>query len=135
MATHSSAREGRAVYGVVDVMNIEPSDNTQWEFLDGTRPLYPKELAINKIMGCAITSFEINDSGRTKNVKIVSTVPAEGLVRSVKKMMNLVKWQPVGEGILPGEEQRVMRLNFCMSDVSNDEALALCAKVSKLPCE
>ena len=135
IATQSSAVENRALYGFVDVMYIEPSNNSQWEFHDGKWPIYPKELAMKRIMGCAITSFVINGSGRTENIKMVSTIPAEGLARPVKKMLNQVKWQPVEEGSQPGEEQRITRFNFCMSEVSNEEARALCAKVSKLPCE
>lgn len=126
---------GRNIYGYVDVVDIEPMDNAQWELRDGKQPRYPKELVTKGVMGCAIASFGINDSGRTENVKVVSTAPTEELARPVKKMMNQVRWQPVEEGGQPGEEQRVMRLNFCMSQVSGEEAGALCARISKLPCE
>ena len=133
--TQVSASERRSMYGVVEVENIEPSENAQWEFLENTRPLYPKELAMSKVMGCAITSFEISDSGQTKKVRVVSSVPIKGLEKPVGRMIKQVKWQPVVEGDSPGEERRVMRFNFCMSEDSNEEAHALCAKVSKLPCE
>ncbi len=125
----------KSIFLVLETKDIKPAEGALWKFAENSKPVFPEDLAVGKFIGCAVISFVVSDSGRTKKTEVVNTVPAGRAARSVRKVMRKVRWQPVVEGSSPGEEQRLMRLDFCMSGDSNEAAEELCEDLAKMACE
>ncbi len=135
ITSNATAVKVSTLHSKVAVLNIEPSEDVHWEIIGSSKPIYSKELAVAKYTGCAITSFEISDTGSTSNVKIVKAVPSRKVNRHLYKIMRKVKWRAVEKGTSPESQQRTIRLDFCMSDVSNYDVQQQCREMAKLPCE
>ncbi len=133
--TIALAAKRTVIHMKVGVENIEPSEDIHWELIGRHKPTYSRELATSKFTGCAITSFEISESGSTKKVKIIKAVPAGKITRHLNKIMRKVKWRAVEEGSTPESQQRTLRLNFCLSKISNADVQQQCKELAKLPCE
>jgi len=98
-------------------------------------PRYPIELARNGIEGCALLSFDINESGKTKNVELIRSTPKKKLGKQAKKLLKKWKWQPFDNQVIKSVQRRVIRLDFCMGGESIEQAQQLCRQQAQLDCD
>ncbi len=130
----STSSIAKNIYGDVQVTDIEPVNNFNWERANKNTPKYPIELARSGIRGCAVLSFNISDSGKTENVKIITSIPKKHLGKYSRKMLKKWKWIPASSVAEIAPEKRTLRLDFCMGGESTEQSQIACKQQTQLAC-
>ena len=136
--------KNRQVHLEVKTTNLEPTTNAAWSLSEEEASLYHKELAISKIEGCAILSFEISTEGKVKEIEVVKTKlydnsknkknrNSKKLRKYSKKAIRKLKWSIANKNP-DNSEKRVMRLDYCM-DKTWELVSMECAKRVESTCE
>lgn len=121
-------------YGTVHLSHLEPTkDAAVWLRALQAVPAYPRELAQQGIVGCGVFKVVVDEAGKTDSIEMVSSVPARGIERPVKKVIDGWEWQNVSGGENVAEE-KLIRLDFCMGGSSPEEAEQLCVAQSQYAC-
>ncbi|RUO68753.1 energy transducer TonB [Idiomarina ramblicola] len=129
------AAQGKNI-GTVHLTHVSPSeDNAVWLRENQITPMYPMELARNGIAGCGVFKVIVDESSKTEEVTLVSSVPQEVIVKLASKVIESWDWK-VAEGHTAKREEKTIRLDFCMvANSSDEEAKRQCVAQSKLVCE
>ncbi|ABZ77176.1 TonB family protein [Shewanella halifaxensis HAW-EB4] len=126
--------QAKNVYGEVLLTEVEPSTQKVWH-REGNKPHpYPIEFAQAKLQGCAVLSFDISEEGHTENVEVISSVPNRHLGKNSRKEVKRWRWQPLDTELQATAEKRVLRIDYCLSDVSEEQSLAQCQRQAQLNC-
>jgi len=137
LCSSTSLAANKRIYGDVHVKNIEPIENFIWERANKNTPKYPIELARSGIRGCSVLTFDISQSGKTKNVDIISSQPNKHVGKYARKMLKKWKWVPASSSSsekFATSEKRTLRLDFCMGQSSLEESQQACAQQAKMTC-
>ncbi len=108
------ATSANANYSDVKLTHIKPEKvDAQWIRTQLFTPRYPMKLAMKAIVGCSVFKVIVDESGKTSNVELVSSVPKKVISKPAKKLIKSWEWKNVsGEPSLA--EEKLVRLDFCM---------------------
>ncbi len=134
IASVSALAKNKTFYADVQVTDVAPTSGFIWERANQNTPKYPIELARSGIMGCAVLSFDISDSGKTENVEVINSLPKKHLGKYSRKMLKKWKWVPASTIAETTTEKRTLRLDFCMGGESTEQAQRACKQQTKLAC-
>ena len=124
----------QTVFGSALLTEYEPPADAYWTIEEHTTD-YPGELAQEQVTGCLVANVEVSRSGKTKFRGIEKSFPATGLERPFKRSINRIRWVPVDDALPGKEEQRQIRIDFCMSYESTMSARRQCVQSALQPCE
>lgn len=124
----------QTLFGSALLTEYEPPEDAYWKIEDNTMK-YPQELAQEQITGCLIARVEVSKSGKTKLRDIEKSFPPSGLERPFKRSINRIRWVPADDSLPGVEEERRIRIDFCMSYESTMAARAQCVQSVQTACE
>ncbi len=128
------ATSANANHADVKLTHIKPEKaDAQWIRAKQFTPRYPMELAMKGIAGCGVFKVTVDENGKTGNVELVSSIPKKVIYKPAKKVIRSWEWKNIS-GAPNLVEEKLIRLDFCMSGKTEDEAKARCAEQSKLEC-
>jgi outer membrane biosynthesis protein TonB len=96
--------------------------------------MIPIELARSGTRGCTLLSFDICESGKTKNVEVLKPFPKKNIGKYTRNMLKKWKWVPVSTEGVPISEKRIIRLDYCLGDQSAEESQAFCKQQAQVVC-
>jgi outer membrane biosynthesis protein TonB len=124
----------KKIHADIQLTHITPSkENAVWARKKQTSPIYPIDLARNGIEGCGIFKVQISETGQTKNIELVSSIPSKKIFKASKKIIKKLKWQETKHGISKAQE-KVIRLDYCIGGESFQEVQKRCIEQTKLSC-
>lgn len=123
-----------AIFGTAQLQAHEAPPDAFWAIRDPDFP-YPRDLAKEGVTGCLIAEMDVTKSGKSKNVEIVYSFPGGNMERAFKRSLNRIRWVPIDEDRESQEEQRQVRVDFCASFASQEEARAICDMNAALGCD
>ncbi|WP_181898422.1 energy transducer TonB [Alteromonas aestuariivivens] len=117
----------------VQIRFLETEGTPIWsrEQLEPVR--YPRALAFKSIAGCGIFRIIIDERGKTKEVSMISGMPAEGLELPAVEMIRSWTWVNTS-GSQGDEETKLVRLDFCFGGRNEEEAKLLCEAQTQMSC-
>ncbi len=122
-------------YGDVQITHLEPiKANALWVREKQVTPMYPFEMAKKGIAGCGIYKVTVNQNGETEKVQQVTSLPARGLAKPAKKLIKKWQWKNVS-GKPAANEEKLVRLDFCLGGNTVEEAQARCEQQAKFDCK
>lgn len=123
-----------AIFGTALLADYDVPEDAYWTIRDPDFP-YPRELAEDAVSGCLVAEMTVTKSGTSKNVDIIRSFPASGIERPFKRTMNRIRWVPLDDSKEKREEVRRVRIDFCVSFASQEDARNQCAFSILQPCE
>ncbi|MGX5914211.1 energy transducer TonB [Aliidiomarina sp. Khilg15.8] len=121
-------------FAAVELTHLEPTkDQAHWVRSKQVTPLYPRELAMQGIVGCGVFKVNVDENGKTNDIELVSSVPADVIQKPATSVIRGWEWQNVSDKISTAEE-KLMRLDFCMGGASQEDAQARCKEQAKMQC-
>lgn len=121
-------------YAAVELTHLDPTqDDAQWVRANQVMPLYPRELAMQGVNGCGIFKVKVDEDGRTDDIELVSSVPADIIQKPAASVIRSWKWENVSDQNDAAEE-KLLRLDFCMGGSSQEDAQAQCIEQAKMAC-
>lgn len=122
------------IHANVKLTYIKPEKaNAQWVRAKQFTPRYPMKLAMQGVTGCGVFKVTVNESGKTEDVKVISSIPKTVIDKPAKKVIKSWQWKNVTDKTNVPEE-KLIRLDFCMGGKTQAEALSRCEKQAKLAC-
>ena len=130
----SAASAQQAVFGTATLQDYAVPEGAFWTIRDPNFP-YPRELAEDGVNGCLIAEVTVTKSGKSKDIEVIRSFPDQGLDRVFKRSLNRIRWVPMTDGGEKREEVRQVRIDFCASYASQEDARRICAYSGQQPCE
>lgn len=126
--------QAKNIYAEVLLTDVEPTTQKLWH-REGNKPhSYPVAFAQAKLQGCSILSFDISEEGYTENIEVISSVPNRHLGKYSRKEIKRWRWQQIDTGLQGKAEKRVLRVDYCLTDVSAEQTLEQCQQQAQLKC-
>ncbi|MEM7419343.1 MAG: energy transducer TonB [Pseudomonadota bacterium] len=123
------------VFGAVEITHLSPEKAERiWEREKQVMPRYPKAMAMKSVRGCSVFKFDVTEEGKVKNLELVSSLPEAKHFKPVKKLIKGWDWKVI-EGKAKANEQKLVRLDFCMNRESSESVEAQCKAQTQLACE
>ncbi|MCK8044009.1 energy transducer TonB [Shewanella sp. 1CM18E] len=123
----------KSIYGEVLVTSQQDQNSKLWSRSSEKQTQYPIELARASVTGCSVISFDISEEGRAENLKVESSVPNKPLAKFALKAVKRMDWELLGENAARAEKQ-IIRLDYCLGDISTEATKEQCAKQVLLNC-
>ncbi|PCI62776.1 MAG: energy transducer TonB [Gammaproteobacteria bacterium] len=114
----------KKVFADVQLNKIQPQQSL-WRNKVGQKILYPIEFARAHLKGCAVVSFDISVAGKVKNIKVINT-SSKKLAKATTKLVKKWRWQLANKTATAQQEQRLLRFDFCLGDISQAETEQFC---------
>lgn len=122
-------------YGSVELTHLEPTKaESTWLRKKQFMPRYPMELAMKGIVGCGIFKVEVDEKGKTQNITLLNSLPKRVISRPAIKVMKKWDWV-LAEGKTAKSEEKLLRLDFCISGNSQQESEERCKQQAAMTCE
>lgn len=117
----------------------EPVDESQketspapWQRANFHPLLYPRDMALRGIEGCAVYKTTISKDGDVEALDVTRSVPGNLKKSTLLQPAKLIKWQ-IPPGAESAHEVKEFRINFCMGE-NQSGAKARCEQFAALPC-
>ncbi len=130
-----NAAKRNVQFADVRLTHLEPkSSDATWVREDQTSPLYPVAYAKRGVSACGIFNVVVNAQGKTESVELIKGVPENLIYRPSRAIMRDWKWvtQP---GKVAKQEQKTLRLDYCLAGNSIGEAQIICAIRAQEECK
>ena len=125
----------KKIFSDIQTTDLQPQEKPIWQRIKPSKVSYPKELAMSKSAGCVVLSFDINEDGKTENIKVVEASSKRKISQYTKRMLKKWRWSLANAKATPTSESRLIRFDYCMSTESGQKAKAICAQQVKQSCE
>ena len=123
------------LYGTVELTHLSPTQaESTWLREKQVVPRYPMKLAQKGIAGCGIFKVNVDAKGTTKRITLVNSVPKKVIEKPAAEVIKEWDWILV-EGKLPANEEKLIRLDFCLGASSEEEANQRCKQQASIACE
>lgn len=134
LSVNSLAKTNKNIFANVLVTDMTAQTNPIWLRADQAQPKYPIEMARSQVQGCAILAFNISPSGDTENVEVISSIPNKYLGKFSKKIVKRWDWTKTSDSSPASAEKHTVRLDFCLSNESDEHSKAFCQQQQQLNC-
>ncbi|MBT0587379.1 energy transducer TonB [Alteromonas oceanisediminis] len=111
----------------------ENEDSLSWERTFPETLVMSRELERAGIRGCGIFSFNIGKDGQANDIETEASAPSFGLSRLAKDYLREWRWKPKQNGGI--EERVLLRLDFCITGETQEEAQQYCQYQATLQCK
>lgn len=120
-------------FAAVELSHLEPTkEKAHWVRTKQVSPRYPRELAVQGIIGCGVFKVSVDESGNTQSIELVSSVPEDVIQKPATSVIKSWEWQHASDQATA--EEKLLRLDFCMGGASQEEAQARCREQAKMQC-
>jgi TonB family protein len=123
-----------AVYGDVLVSFVEGNEAPRWIRENNKQPKYPPAMAIANMKGCAVISFDVDNSGSIENLKVIKAIPTKKIGSEARLAIRKWKWVGLTKAGNTSVESKVVRIDYCIGGNTADESKSLCQQQSLREC-
>lgn len=120
-------------YAVVSLTDLNPSTPVAWKRVSNEPLHYPRSLALNEVAGCSVFDVSVSRQGQTDSIRLVSASPEAQISLPAQRLIESWQWQPVTAAPPVAETKRI-RLDFCYSALSQQDAALLCRAQREQAC-
>lgn len=123
------------IHGTVELTHLSPTQaESTWLRENQVVPRYPMKLAQKGIAGCGIFKVNVDAEGTTKSITLVNSVPKNVIEKPAARVIEEWEWT-LAEGKSAANEEKLIRLDFCLGASSEEEANQQCKQQASMPCE
>ncbi len=127
--------ERKSVFGHVLVNLFDQNNKFLWIRENDTQPKYPVAMAMSNLKGCAVLTFDLNQSGSIQNIKLLNAQPTRKLGSEARIALRKWKWINVSDKPVKDIESRKVRIDYCIGGKSEEESQLLCQQQAKRECK
>ncbi len=102
--------------------------NDNWIHDRRVTPFYPLEAASDKVTGCVLFSFIIDDAGRPRNIEVIDSYPKGVFEREATIALSKWRWKPLKSGSVQ-PVATTLQLGFNIDSVDDPITEKACAEL------